>query len=147
MGRSLSFYAVAPLYTCSYGYMNGLISYLPESEVAVVQLDLFSPNNWRRITPMVSCTEKPLHHNNHPRLNCRSYSLTMWHIKLHANYILRINFFEFPPFTMDSKAQISFITALKTSFNSVFSWILPQIDIYIYILIFFIDWNASQVIG
>ena len=31
------------LYTCSYGYMNGLISYLPESEVAVARLDVFSP--------------------------------------------------------------------------------------------------------
>ena len=30
------------LYTCSYGYMNGLISYLPESEVAVARLNLYS---------------------------------------------------------------------------------------------------------
>ena len=30
------------LYTCSYGYMEGLNSYLHMSEVAVARLDLFS---------------------------------------------------------------------------------------------------------
>ena len=33
---------IIDLYTCFYGYMNGLISYLPESEVAVTLLYLFS---------------------------------------------------------------------------------------------------------
>ena len=51
------------LYTCSYGYTNGLISYLAECEVDVARFDLFFPTFPRSPagTPMLPVRLKVKH--------------------------------------------------------------------------------------
>ena len=42
------------LYTSSYGYMKGLIRYLPNSEVAVADLTLYPFGRWKQVFTLSS---------------------------------------------------------------------------------------------